>query len=487
MRFHQGMRYSRIQPSLRRRGPSLILAAVLALGLGGVAPRPAQADAATDVAALLDAASTGRWAQRWAAVRRLAGQTGSAQFAVRAALLRDRRPEARAAIAWACSLEPDLATATLLASAIKREESAAVRRGLARALARFKDRRAIGALIGALASETDARTKLHIVSVLRTLTPAPCLMDASAWQAWWKKHAHDPRFAPTDQPPTAKEYDGVRLETRTVAQVPTKKPTRAPPHLLVLPPFGWNTNIFGPYLTPLREVATITWVTLPSVQKLTGRSGYGDDLPTYPVARLVRALEKFREQRNVERFVLIAPGASGWFAMRYALDYPKQCAGLILIDTALDKAAYRDILQRAAARGTKDERFVAKTLMGQNSVPFNKATLNRMHGITMNRSFLEAGDLEAAWTFGRARVPQGFASVPDIAWARHRKVDVPALFLYSGVSGFSGHRHADRIQRHFRRSLVAPIKECYNAPYIERNLDFHRVVRTWLKKFELIE
>ena len=440
-----------------------------------------------EIAPLLDAAHEGAWHERWRAVRDIAGVTGEAVFQVRGALLRDPRHGVREAIAWACRLQKDLGTATVLGLALSKDKHPAVRRAAAQALVHFKDRRAVAALVEALGRETDARARLHIVATLRAMTPAPCLLDSERWAHWWQEHAHDPRFAPADEAAQVKEYEGVRLETRTVARIPGKGQKKKPPHLLVLPPFGWNTYVFGPYLLPLREVAAMTWVTLPSVQRLTGRSGYGDDLPVYPVDRLVRALEKFRQARRVDRFLLVAPGASGWFAMRYAIRYPKHCDGLILIDTALDKPAYADVLQRAAARGTKEERWVAKTLMGQNSVKLVESTLNRMHGITVSRSFWDRGDLEAAWLFARAREPQGFATVPDIRWSRHRKIDVPALFLYSGVSAFSGHRHADRIRRHFPQSLVAPIKEVSGAPYIERNEDFHRIVRAWLKRFDLID
>jgi len=438
---------------------------------------------------LLEQANSDHWRTRWAAVRRMAGMPDQV-FKLRSLLRRDPRPRVREAIAWACLLDKNLGLSILLGRAAKQDRDPAVRRAAARALIHFKNRRAVSALVEALAKETDARTRCVIANTLRGLTPGPCLLDAEAWRSWWEKHAGDPRFVPADEAATEKkEYEGIVLETRTVAPVRRKgdRPRRPPPHVLVLPGFGWSTSMYGPYLLPLREHAAISWVSLPSVQRLTGRSGYGDDIPKYPVARLVRSLDKFRQSLKLDRFVILAPGASGWIGMRYAQTYPKHCAGLILIDTALDKKAYVAALRRAAARGTAGEKFTAKTLMHQNSVPFNRRTLDELHRLGLERGFSDRADLEIAQLFEFAREAQGFATVPDIAWSKRARLDVPALFLYSGHSGFAGQADAERISKHFPRSLVAPIKEVRAMPYVEKNELFHAVIADWLRRYGLTD
>ncbi len=445
--------------------------------------------AADSVDDLLDKADGDSWAERWAAVQGLVRMpVGDHYFKLRAALLRDPRPRVREAIAWACSLDADLAPSALLGIVVKKDAVPAVRRAAARALGLHRDRRAVSALIEALAGETDTRTRLHIIDSLRALTPAPCLMDPAAWSAWWKEHAHDPRFAPADEAAKKGEYEGIVLETKTVAAVRKKgKQLRPPPHMLVLPGFGYSTAIYGPYLLPLRRLAAMTWVSLPGVQKLTGRSGYGSDIGNYPVERLVKALDAFRASLKLSRFVLLAPGAGGWIAMRYAQRYPERCAGLILIDTALDKKAYIAALQRGAARGTKGERYTAKTLMRQNNVPFSRGTLDYIHRLGIERGFSDRADLEIGHFFHRAREPQGFASVPEIKWRKRARLDVPTIFFYSASSAFSRHMDANRIQKHFPRSLVAPLKNARGLPWVEENKKLHAVVADWLKRFDLID
>jgi len=440
---------------------------------------------------LLDKADANQWRTRWSAVRGLASlPLGDDVFKLRGLLLRDPRARVREAIAWACFMQPQLGSATLLGIALRKDKDPGVRRAAARALVHFKDRRAVAALVEALGKEEDRRTLLQIVETLRSLTPAPCLLDAQAWTAWWNRHGADPQFRPADDAARKGTYEGIELETRTVAAVRPDKEgdkRRKPPHLLFLPGFGWSTEVYGPYLLPLRRHAAITWVKLPTVQRLTGRSGYGDDIPVYPVARLVRALDSFRESLELDRFVVVAPGASGWIAMRYAQTFPNRCAGLILLDTALDKKAYVDVLQYAAARGDKGERFTAKTLMHQNSAPLNEATLSRMHAYGLERGFHDIADLEIGYLYARAREPQGFASVPEIRWSKRARIETPTLFLYSGASAFSGHRHATRIGRHFPRSMVAPIREVRGMPYVEMNETFHAVLNDFLRRYGLID
>jgi pimeloyl-ACP methyl ester carboxylesterase len=438
---------------------------------------------AADWDEVLAEADAADWRRRWPAVVAISRATGDDVFRLRGRLLRDERPRVREAIAWACVLEPSLGQSTLLGLALKKDDAAPVRRAAARALIHFPDRRAVAALVEALVRERDVRTRLRIVATLRALTPAPCLLDGEAWSAWWSKHEADPRFQPADEPARKGEYEGVVLETRTVAPIPGKGGhRRKPPHVLVLPQFGWSTAAFGPYLLPLRERAALSWVRLPTVQQLTGRSGFGDDIPTYPVDRLVRALERFRASLKIERFVVLAHGASGWIAMRYAVKYPKHCAGLVLIDTALDKEAYAGSLQRAAAYGDATEKYAARTLMGQGSMRLTEPILHRLQADGITHGFLDPADLEAAWMFHHAREPQGFATVPDISWSRHRRIDLPAVFVYSAASAFSGHRDAGRIQRHFPNSLVAPINEARGMPFVEENTAFHRVLAHWFDK-----
>jgi pimeloyl-ACP methyl ester carboxylesterase len=122
--------------------------------------------------------------------------------------------------------------------------------------------------------------------------------------------------------------------------------------------------------------------------------------------------------------------------------------------------------------------------MHQTSAPFNEATLRKLHSLSLERGYHDPAELEIGHLFHTAREPQGFATVPEIQWSRHRRLAVPALFVYSGSSAFSGHGDAERIQRHFPNSLVAPIHGARGMPYVEENEAFHRVVDRFLDRLE---
>ncbi|MHC4953839.1 MAG: hypothetical protein ACYTGZ_08110 [Planctomycetota bacterium] len=460
----------------------LRLALLLAL-----AGSPAWAAEPAPLEEVLTAADSAHWRSRWAAVKELARRGhGEGVFAIRPLLIRDKRPRVRSAVAWACVLAPDLGNATLLGIALKKDADPGVRFAAAHALVHHDDRRAVDALVLALAAEEEPRVRLRIVSTLRSLTPAPCLLDAVAWKTWWDKSRKDPRFQPADEAPKKGSYEGVVLETRSVAVVRKKGERRGPPpHVLILPPFGWSTQIYGANLLPLRRHANLTYVRLPSVQTLTGRSGYGKDIPVYPVDRLVRALDRYRTSMKIESFLVLAPGASGWIAMRYAQLYPERVRGLMLLDTALDKQAYVGALQRGSARGNRGEKFVANTLMQRNNAPFSRGTLDKLHTIGLESGFHDRADLEIAHLWNYAREPQGFATVPDIRWGKRARLDVPALFLYSASSPFSGHTEMFRIQKHFPKSMVTPISGARALPYVEENGKFHEIVDAFLAKYEL--
>jgi len=455
--------------TMARAAPLLLLFAVAA-----------RADAVDD---LLANAAAERWPVRYDAVRALARQPDAVRFRLRRLLLEDPRARVREAIAFACLLDKELGDASLLGVALGNDADPAVRRAAARALAHFRDRRAVAALVKALAKEGDRRTRLWIVQTLRSITPAPCLLEAPAWEEWWRAHQGDPTFRPADEEAKTGEYEGVELETRTMPPPPRAAVPAPFPHVLVLPQFGWTTGSFGPYLLPLRARAGMSWVRLPSVQKMTGRTGYGEDLPVYPVDRLVGALEAFRASLDAPRVVVIAHGASGWIAMRYAQLHAERCAALVLVDTALDADAYVEALRRGAARGDAGERFLARTLLHENDSPRSEATLDRLQAISLERAFVDPADLEIGDLFHGTRDPQGFATVPPIQFRGRVRIETPALFVYSAASPFSGHVDAERIGRHFPQSLVAPILESRGLPFLETNEEFFRILDGFLARF----
>jgi len=286
----------------------------------------------------------------------------------------------------------------------------------------------------------------------------------------WKRQA---KLAPKVRPFRRRQYGGLVIETRTVARPGAQ-------HVLILPQLGATAGTFSPHLLPLLEHASVTWVRLPKVQAITGRTGMYTDVAVFPVDPLVAALEAFRKEQKISRFVVLGEYAAGWIAMRFAQRHRRSCAGLILIDTPLDKPAFVGSLLHAAKRGTPGEKWTARLLMSPNAILLSPANADRIHARELASGYADAADLEIGWNFFRADQPGGFSEVPDIAWKEDQQLDLPALFIYSAASPFSGHRHAARIRQHFPQAMLVPFRKVRAMPYVKECAAFQKAVTSFL-------
>lgn len=72
-----------------------------------------------------------------------------------------------------------------------------------------------------------------------------------------------------------------------------------------------------------------------------GRSSPRDSM-VGPIRQLVADAEAVRQRLGIERWVLIGQSRGGWFALEYALTFPRAVAGLILTDTSSSWRFYLD-------------------------------------------------------------------------------------------------------------------------------------------------
>jgi pimeloyl-ACP methyl ester carboxylesterase len=339
--------------------------------------------------------------------------------------------------------------------------------------------------VRALAREADPRARAWILRALRAVTRSDEGPEPGPWQAWWEKHAEDPEWkGPEDAAPEKRDFAGVLLEVVTVP-ARSRGDGRGRPALFVLAPFGWSHDLFRPWLDLLGETFTVSYVRLPSVRDLTGQSGYGDQIPVYPVDRLARAFEALRRERGAEKVVLLAEGASAWIAETYAFRYPDRASGLVLLNGWIDADSYAAALARAAERGSPDERTAARSLLGLDPSARDEREERWMARVWLDHRLLDRSDLlgHDAWT--RARDAQGFASIPPLRLDRSTKIDVPALFLFPAGSPLSGHFEAQRVRDSFPRAIVATLEDTRGFSWVDRHEEFHRVVRGFVDRFRL--
>jgi pimeloyl-ACP methyl ester carboxylesterase len=423
------------------------------------------------------------WYVRSSGTRALAGTPSAAARAnLRLDLVTDERPMVREGIAFALGIEPAKGDAKALAKALT-DEHWTVRRAAARSLGEITSREAIAALIERLDPDEHPRVRMWAAWSLRSLTGQTQIgPDRSRWRAWWKAHATDPGWGPLkgDAEVKRRELAGIKLETVTVTRTVEPKLD-----LLVLSYYGYRDEYLRPYLDELGSRVRLTYVRLPSLKDLTGVPGYEGEgpIPRYPVDKLVRALEQLRREFKKDRIAIMAHGATGWIALRYAKRYPKRTQALVLVNSWLDALSYTACLTNMLQAGSPTERFVAQSLMNQNSVPKSPAAYRAISRIMLTSSFTDHADLDAAHVWWGSYEPQGFSIVPDVKFPKGSKLETPTLFLFSMDHPMSGHISMVRIRQHMPNVIIAPMRRSLGHPYIEEPKEFLRLFDGFVAHF----
>jgi pimeloyl-ACP methyl ester carboxylesterase len=434
---------------------------------------------------LRDALLADHWFLRGEAAKRLSTVTDPALRAqLRLDLLTHEETRVREGIALAFLLSPEKGDGEALVEALA-DARAIVRRTAAFALAEIVSKESIGALIGALRNEKDSHVAVAVADTLAKVTGLRFGRDAAAWHEWWEKNAGK-ALAGLEEEKKRRELGGIPIETVTVPSRRPGDPTAEKIDILVLAPFGFTHDVFRPWLDELSRFARVTYVKLPRLDELTGSSGYGSAVPEYPVAALVKALEELREELGKRKVVLLAEGAAGWIAERYAVSHYDRTAALVILNGYLDAPAYGAALSRLARSPTPAERFVAETLMNQNDVPHDRAAYRAIARVLLTADLSDPFDSWGYLLWTKAQDPQGFASVPDLRFGDRVKIEIPACFFFGAGSRLTGFPEAPRIREHFPNNVIAVMAKSRGFPYLSEYDEFYRVLEGFLAYYGLI-
>ncbi len=428
------------------------------------------------------------WRVRGAVIEAMASiPAGPLRAEMRLHLVTHEDAWVREGMAYAMTLGPVAGDAEALVGALDDPEWR-VRRTAARGLGEIVSRAGVERLVRCVREEKDLRVLIWARASLRGIAREDFGRDGALWQAWWDVHKDRPEWKKQGDEVLRADFAGIPLERitveRTAASEEDRKLRESRPELVVLAPFGWTHGWFRPYLDEASEFVKVVYVTLPTVQEVTGASGYGQNIPEYPVDRLAKALEDMRKRDGREKLLILAAGPVTWIAERYAVLHPDRVAGLVLVDGWLDSQAYVEALTRLARDGTPGEKRAAATLMGPGAR--DREEEHDLRSAFLTGSLTDIRDSEAFRIWRDCRRAQGFATVPSMQFNRHVRIETPTLFMFPDpeVQPFSGGTAADfrRIRDSFKEPppVTAVLRDTRGLAHAEDPVEFLRIVGGFL-------
>ncbi len=433
---------------------------------------------------LLGVLAKAHWYVRGTAMDALASvPAGPLRAELRLHLLTDEDPWVREGVAFAMATGPVPGDADALVGALD-DADWHVRRTAARALGAIVSKDGVARLVRAFTEETDLRVRVWVHASLRAVAGRDFGREPTIWREWWERNRDRPEWKAQGDEVVREEFAGVPLETFTVDTPAPSGGRSERPEVFVLAPFGYTHDWFRPTLDELSDSVRLTYVTLPTISELTGASGYGPSVPTYPVDRLAAALEDLREKHGAERVVVLASGPTAWIAERYAQRYAKRVAALLLVDGWLDRTAYGQALARLYAQGSASERWAAELLLGEVPTQHTPEEGLRLRRVFLTHALAEPRDSEAWRLWRTAARDTGFVTVPPLEFDRHTRIEIPTLFTFPGESPFGGGTADDlrRIRASFKKPppVTAVLRDSRGFAHVEDPEEFLRVLRGFL-------
>lgn len=437
---------------------------------------------------LLGVLARSHWMVRGKAMESLSRvEPGPLRAEMRLHLVTHEDPWVREGMALAMATLPQAGDADALLGAMDDPEWR-VRRAAARGLGEIVSRGGAGRLVDCLEQDPDLRVRAWARASLRGIVGRDRGRDPAQWRAWWDLHKDKEEWGKEGEEVRREDFAGVPLETVTVGGPPpgegsAQRPDK--PDLFVLPPFGFGHGWFRPYLDDLSDEVRITYVNLPRVAELTGKSGYGGSVAVYPVKRLSRALEELRESMGRQRIVVLAAGPVGWIAEHYAREYEDSTSALVVVNGWLDTHSYADALLRLAREGDRSEKWAAKVLLGQVESGATEDANNLVGRILLTHLLGDRRDSEAFRIWSGDIRDDGFVRAPSIRFDRHVKVHTPTLFYFPADSPLGGASEEDlrRIRDSYKKPppVIAVMRDSRGFSHVEDPEEFLRILRGFLK------
>lgn len=237
------------------------------------------------------------------------------------------------------------------------------------------------------------------------------------------------------------------------------------------PGWGPSSDFYAKTMNHLEKYFTVVYLDT----RGSGRSEKPAELTSYKHEDLVADLEALRKHLGQERVWIAGHSEGGWMAMHYAVRYPKNCGGLLLIDSiyAHDNEWRKDAAARRERRRSEPWYEEVTKASADPHAMDNEENFTAAITQSLKFSFHDVANLD------KLKKAQGAISLVAFKGRREsnkgglsalplQDIRVPALILVGASDDRCSPSQAERIHLGIAGSKLLVIEDAGHFPWIEQ-------------------
>lgn len=264
--------------------------------------------------------------------------------------------------------------------------------------------------------------------------------------------------------------------------------------VLVVPTPGWGTSseLYFNSLSELESQFTVVYFdTLGS-----GRSERPKALSEYSWERFAEDIEALRAELKSDKIWILGHSMGGQQALQYALNYPQNLAGLILVGTSAnmtDPAYPKDIESRLMAKQNQpwfsqfinDFNFFNSVTSWKTDESFREAFLRTLEMYFENHDALAALRAVDFWgtTYSSTAVNAYMQMPPFNVETRLTKISAPTVLLVGENDIVTSPTWSEKIHFKLKNSKLVTVQKSGHFPWIENPQEFFSDLKLALNSF----
>lgn len=256
------------------------------------------------------------------------------------------------------------------------------------------------------------------------------------------------------------------------------------------PGWGVSSDLYFHTLTELEDHLTMVYLDT----RGTGRSEKPATANDYTYELFAADLDALRRHLGQERILVMGHSQAGIHAMTYALSYPEDCAGLILIDAlaAFDEQYHEDVQRNMMARQNEPwfEQAFAVINSGddpQTDEEFGRYCMSIMPFYLVDQEIatryaaaFEATTFSVAAQKGQEAIQLDVNLLPEL-----HKINVPTLLAVGSEDFVCSPLQSERIHFRIKNSKLIVIQNAGHFPWLERPEQFFSRLQAGLTALDL--